>query len=90
MPFEHPENRARAVLNMLLYATATAVLTLALATALSGANRELAERVDRNAEVTRSGVDTVMCVLLTDPGFRDSGTIQRCAAEHGYEYSPGG
>lgn len=91
MPFRflsEKHGKLRGVLNIFVYATVTAVLTLSLASLLSGQSQELANRVDRNARVARAGVDTALCVLLIDPDARTVDTVKECADSHGYRYSP--
>lgn len=91
MPFRflsEKHGKLRGVINILLYAFATALVTLSLATVISGSQADLAARVDRNVQVARSGVDTVVCILLIEPSARTDAAVQDCAVDHGYHYTP--
>lgn len=86
--FSEKHSKLRGFVNVVLYAVATALVTLALATLLSGASSELADRVDRNASVTRAATETVVCILLIDPAERTDAKVRACADANGYSFSP--
>lgn len=62
----------------------TAIFTIAIATALGGAQRDLSERVDNNAEVTKSGVAAITCILEIEPEDRSERFINECLEANGY------
>jgi hypothetical protein len=62
----------------------TAIITLGIAGALGGASRDLAERVDRNAEVSVSGVAAIVCILNIEPEVRTDENINQCLEVNGF------
>lgn len=57
----------------------------------SGAQRDLADRVDKNAQlaaqnvvIARAGVDSIVCILAINPEKRDDRNIRACMDKHGY------
>jgi hypothetical protein len=82
--------------NAFIYALVTTIMVLSTAWLISiYANRqanELAQRVDRNVQVTRQANDAIICILGlgTGPGplDRTDRAINRCIERHGYEFTP--
>jgi len=63
------------------------VIALVLLLLLSLTSRddvELAERVDRNAEISRSGVAAIVCILQIDPLERTDSTVNECLHVSGF------
>lgn len=80
---------------MVATAVATSLVTVffvfGFAGLTSGAQRELAKRVDDNAAlaaknviIARSGIDTLVCILRIRPEKRDNRNIRNCMTSHGY------
>lgn len=77
------------------YSVLTAVVTLSLATALGGASRDLARRVDENAalardnaELARTASQTIICILRLGVARaappRTDANVQACADQYGF------
>lgn len=68
----------------LVSAVLTTLLVFAIAGITSGPSQALANRVDSNAAITRSGVDSIVCILAIPPEQRTDENITSCMATHGY------
>jgi hypothetical protein len=62
----------------------TALFTVAIATALSGTQRDLIERVDLNADISRDGVAAIVCILAIEPEQRSTDRIDACLKANGF------
>lgn len=75
--------------SIVLTAVATALITVvavfAVAALLAGPQNALASRVDRNAQVARAGIDSVVCILNIRPHNRTNDNIRECMKDHGYD-----
>lgn len=63
----------------------TALFTIAIATALGGQQRDLASRVDTNADISRAGVAAIVCILAIEPKDRTDERIDDCLQLNGFD-----
>lgn len=77
-------NHLVTTLKVIGHAMLVAAMVLVLVNLTSGSQRSLAERVDRNAGVTVSGVAAVVCILNIEPEDRSDNRIDACLDANGF------
>jgi hypothetical protein len=72
----------------IVYAVVTAVVIFSVAFGLNGPGERrweaLAHRIDMNATIARTGVDSVVCILNIQPEHRTDRKVKKCMRKHGY------
>lgn len=78
--------------NAFIYALVTTVMVLATASVLASwagaAQRDLADRVDKNSAISVTAADSIICILQLGVGKNDpprsTENVQKCLIDNGY------